>query len=502
MSEITQKDEIDLKDLLRAIIRTRVVLVVALLVVTALFWTTLIGLSASAPPTSTHTLNIYLTFDGATEGTYPNETEYRPYDIIAPVILNRVYDDSPLANYVERDDFVSGFTVVPYAPDQELIRSKYRLDTDGLSQVEIENLQEQLRNELNQSASTAATISFTTTNSNIPGNVLHDALRNIPESWAEHMVSNLGVLNYERTIYSSEVVDTELVEQIDYLIAFEIIREKIRLLRANITAIEKLPGGRIVRDDESGLSTPDLERAIFDMEQYQIKPLVTPIRNLGLAKNKDALNLYFDDQLKELARSRELAEKKKKNLADAYNTYVNNQIETAGTRPATATQGTVMPQFGTEFLDRIMDLTDEGKDLRFRQDLTNQQVTLSDGLSEIETEITRISEILAALNANPQGEDRTLNTFSEAQLSEGLREITNKLIIYFDVSTRIYETVSVESLGVESTMFRFVDAEVFNRTEDGVLNMNNLKLFAIVLFLTLVTVVPVTMARHALKEGA
>ena len=281
MSEITQNDETDLKDLLRAIIRTRVVLVVALLVVTALFWTTMIGLSALAPPTIAHSLNIYLTFEGATEGTYPNKTEYRPYDIIAPVVMNRVYDESALTNYIERDDFISGFTVVPYAPDQALIRSKYKLDTDRLSQVEIENLQKQLRNELNQSASTAATISFTTTNSNIPRNVLQDALRNIPEIWARHMVSNLGVLNYETTIYSSKVVDAELINRMDYLIAFEIFREKIRLLRENINAIEALPNGRLVRDDESGLSTPDLERAVFDMEQYRIKPLETPIRDLG-----------------------------------------------------------------------------------------------------------------------------------------------------------------------------------------------------------------------------
>ena len=73
MSEITQNDEIDLKDLLRAIIRTRVVLVVALLVVTALFWTAQIGLSAVAPSTSTHALNIYLTFEGATKVPIPTK---------------------------------------------------------------------------------------------------------------------------------------------------------------------------------------------------------------------------------------------------------------------------------------------------------------------------------------------------------------------------------------------------------------------------------------------
>lgn len=124
------------------------------------------------------------------------------------------------------------------------------------------------------------------------------------------MVLNLGILSYEATIYSSKVVDTGLVGQMDYLIAFEIIREKIRLLRENITAIEELPSGRIVRDDESGLSAPNIERAVFDMEQYQIKPLVTPIRSLGLAKNGQVLNLYFEDQLRELALSRKLAKKK------------------------------------------------------------------------------------------------------------------------------------------------------------------------------------------------
>ena len=96
-----------------------------------------------------------------------------------------------------------------------------------------------------------------------------------------------------------------------------------------------------------------------------------------------------------------------------------------------------MPQFGTEFLDRIMDLTDEGQDLQFRQNLTNQQVDLSNGLSDIETEITRVSEILAALNASPQAKDVSLKTISEAQLSKGLQEIASKLVIYFDESTRI-----------------------------------------------------------------
>ena len=228
------------------------------------------------------------------------------------------------------------------------------------------------------------------------------------------MVSNVGVLNYETTIYSSAVVDIELVDQMDYLIAFEILLEKIRLLRGNITAIEELPNGRVIRDEESGLSAADLERAIFDMEQYQIKPLVTPIRNLGLAKNNEVVNLYFEDQVRELERSRELAEKKKQNLTDAYNTYVNNQIEADGTRPAVATQGNVIPQFGTEFLDRIVDLTNAGLDLQFRQDLTNKQVELSDQLSDVETEITRVSEIMAALRTSSQDKDSTLVEYYEA----------------------------------------------------------------------------------------
>ena len=501
MSEITQaNDEIDLKDLLRAIIRTKVAVVAALLLVGAAFWTALIGLSVVAPPTSSHSLNIYLTFEGSTEGTYPNGTEYRPYDIIAPVILNRVYDASPLANYLDRDEFISGFTVVPYIPDHDLIRSKYNLDTNGLSQAEIENLQQQLRNELNQSAMTAATTTFTTTNSNVPNNALQDALRNIPEAWAQHMVINVGVLNYETTIYSSAVVDIDLVEQMDYLIAFEILLEKIRLLRDNIRAIEELPNGRVVRDAESGLSAPDLERVIFDMEQYQIKPLVSPIQNLRIAKNKEFVALYFEDQVRELERSRELADKKRQNLADAYNTYVNNQVEADGTRPAVATQGNMIPQFGAEFLDRIVDLTNAELDLQFRQDMTNKQVELSDQLSGVETEITRISEIMAALRSGSRDEDATLVTYHEVQMREGLPTIATKLINYFDVSTRLYEKVSLESLGLQSTMFRFVDAKVRSSTQGTILNMSNVKLFAIVLFLTIVIVVPVAMMRNALKD--
>ncbi|MEM7366155.1 MAG: hypothetical protein AAF525_19235, partial [Pseudomonadota bacterium] len=495
-----KSDDINLTDLLRAILRTRVAVVSALLLVTALFWTVIVTTNRITTTTSTYSLNIYLTFEGATQGHYPNETEYRPYDIIAPVILNGVYDKSPLANYIERDEFISGFTVIPYIPDQNLIRSKYNLETKGLSQAEIENLQQQLKDELNQSATTAATITFTTIKDDIPKNALNDAMRNIPEAWAEHMVANVGVMNYETTVYSSAVVDTGLVDQMDYLIAFEILLEKIRLLRSNIAAIEELPNGRIVRDDETGLSAPDLERAVFDMEQYQIKPLVTPIRNLGLAKNNEVVNLYFEDQVKELERSRQLAEKKKQNLADAYSTYVNNQIETDGTRPAIATQGNVIPQFGTEFLDRIVDLTNAGLDLQFRQDLTNKQVDLSNELSDVESEITRVSEIMAALKTSSNDKDSKLVAYYEAQTRDGLPTIVSKLIGYFDISTRLYKRVSLESLGLQSSMFRFVDSDVQTSTPRAILNTNNIGMYAIVLFLTIVVVVPVVMMRNALMD--
>ena len=49
-------------------------------------------------------------------------------------------------------------------------------------------------------------------------------------------------------------------------------------------------------------------------------------------------------------------------------------------------------------------------------------------------------------------------------------------------------------------MFRFVDAKVRSSTQGTILNMSNVKLFAIVLFLTIVIVVPVAMMRNALKD--
>ena len=46
------------------------------------------------------------------------------------------------------------------------------------------------------------------------------------------------------------------------------------------------------------------------LEGYAITPLINPIRTLGIAKDADNVNLYFQNELRELARSTNVLELK------------------------------------------------------------------------------------------------------------------------------------------------------------------------------------------------
>lgn len=497
-------DEIDLLSLVRSILATRTHLIIALLVLTALFWSAISLLNLVKPPINTASVTFYFTFKGAEKAEYPNESPFQPSDIIAPVILNKVYDQINGLEFIERDIFVSGFTISPYIPDIDLINAKYDLDKKSLSQVELQQLQDQLRQEVNQASSSAATLQFTTTDSSIPKELISHALKTVPNVWADHMVNNVGITEFDVTIFSEKVIDVDLIQSMDFLIAFEMLLDKTRLMRLNLDEVMKLPNGRVVQDSESKLTAPDLQKALSDAEKYRIAPLLTPIRNLGISRDPQIVELYFEDQLLELSRAKKLAENKRDNLENAFAIYVNNQAKkmggSAASQGALGGSGGVIPQFGSEFLDRIVDLTNSGVDIEFRQEMTDKQIKLSNELSEIESEVDRIREVLQALDT-ANGADGAIRELYVKKAETQLPLILTQLSEYFVISNRIYQTVSENALGNTGSMFRFISDKVRFETASPILNQNNMRNYLIAIFLTIVFVVPISMTRNALRNS-
>jgi len=504
MSEEARDDEINLVEFLRQLLATRTHVAIAVLAVTALFWLFVVLVNFASPTVQSSSINVFLTFEGAGNGAYPNGRNFSVNDLISPVVLNGVYDENNVAEYMTRQDFLSGFTATPYAPYTEVIKRKYamQLENDKQTPADIDRLQQDLSNELNQATSQGATVTFSTSR-NVAPELTSQLLRSVPEVWADHMINKLGVLRFDRKIYSAKAIDQELVKSMDYLISFEFLQDKLALLNQNIAEILVMPNGRLVRDEESGLSAPDLSLAASDLDLYRILPIITPIRKLGIAREPAVVKIYFEHKLLEHERARRLASRRGSNLESAYLQYDTQQP----TRDQSGVSGGIMqpgggmiPQIGSEFLDKIVEMTSAGIDTRFRQQLTERQIELANEVSRIEIEIKRVQEILTSLGHSDSGQTE-LRALYTKRADEEIPLVIDRLSNYFDVSNRLHEQLSHTSLGNTGSLFQFSDGEIEEASTGAILSIPNFRLYLILLFVAGVCVVPLSMSWRALRRA-
>ena len=125
-AESNASDEIDLRELLRSVLATRVPVVISLLVVSIVFWVAQIALNFVNPEVYRYESRIDFIFDGVQEGQYPNGSPFALPDLLAPVVLNAVYDANELADYSSRNQFLSSFVVEPYTPERGFILARYQ----------------------------------------------------------------------------------------------------------------------------------------------------------------------------------------------------------------------------------------------------------------------------------------------------------------------------------------------------------------------------------------
>lgn len=495
-------DEIDLKELIRAVLATRIWVLVALVVASVLFWVAMIFQNMQKPIVFSYETRINLTFPGAIDGQYPNETPFSVNDIVAPVVLNAVFDANGIEAYMGRKAFSSSFSVKPYTPERELILAKYdqQLAKKNISVAEINVLQSQMEEELKKSSSESVTITFTSEDAyKIPESTLKKTLRDIPAEWARHMVEEVGVTTFDQKVYTEKVIDLSLFESIDYLIAFEMVLDRLQLLQSNIDAIAMLPNGNVVRDDESGTTLPDLEKAIADVRRYRVAPLINPVRSLGIAKNPELVRLYFENELIEMKRNIEVLRNKKENIEEAYGNYVGIDSSQHSQADGSGSSAFV-PQMDTGFFETLVEMTNAGADITYRQELNSELLAVANSIAETNAEIIRIEEIINSMDGNNSATTALRESYSN-QVNEQMPLIIGEMRTYFATSVRLFEKLSRENLGSAGTMFRFADGDVDEHQSRNILTFTNVRLYMILMFLVAVIIVPVVMIRNSLLSS-
>jgi hypothetical protein len=504
-ASVRESDEIDLLALFTSVAKTWKVVLIALFLVALSYLTFMVSSAfVGAGSDVRYSKVLRLTFDGASTGVYPNGATFGRGDIIAPNVVEVVFESLELERFITPNEFKRALSAQSYAPGYKAIHARYErlMSNKKITPEKVAELSDKLQRELLQAGRGSVEIGLTIAEGQIPAVVISDILYKIPEVWAEQSIRDKGVLDLNMPLSSGKSYDVGLFEQVDYMVISDLLNEKVNLIEKNVELLSAVEGAATIEDPETGLRLEDLSQALKDLQRYVIDELMSPIRSLGLTREA-ALSIYYYEE-----KGRKLQEDKKmlseqadlvKQALDAYYTESDTAPVAGGTGYGGA-MGVMPARMSADAVTSIIEMAGQGRKESYRQELTEKWLDLKSQAAEVDRSYREVANLVAALSGEQQTEmaqDLKAQYLSRAE--EMLPSIVGRLGDYFDVTQRIYQLMSAEAVGMTDKLYAPLTHEVFvDDGSEGEVKRHLLTLMAL-LFLTLMVVVPSAMIRNAMK---
>ncbi|MDH3743586.1 MAG: hypothetical protein OES47_00620 [Acidobacteriota bacterium] len=455
-----------------------------------------------------HTKDIKLVFVGVDKDQYPDGTGYSASNIIAPVVLNEVYEANGLAEFeVPIDTFVNAFAVQAHAPQSEFIVRRYRglLETRNLGVAEISTLEEHFSRELRQAARSGARITLTLEEGTLSDEQALKVLDDVPLAWQRHMIDRRGIFKLDAPFLSAHALDKALLQSADYLVLYDILRSRLDDVLGSAVALREMPNADNLVDTESGLGLADLESVLKDLRDLTLEQAATVATGFRLSRDVDRTARYFEKRIEDLQREQELLSDKSTLVAVALDKYTKPDRSRAaieeGAYPE-ALGGTTIPQFGSDFLDRLVELGTSTVDLQFRQALSRERLDFGLQAADLESEVRRLRELVARLGARPKLPDARVLEEMNQQLEADLESAREVLVRLMGVLSRLRTELERFNYGTDRALFRDLGTEIEKSTSATVITSSNLRWYGVLTLLLVMALVVVVLVRAVLRERA
>jgi len=282
---------------------------------------------------------------------------------------------------------------------------------------------------------------------------LEQQLVEIPRTWPYSVSDDPEAeLLMNAPLYSPKLFDPALLKELDYLISLDVVSQRIRLVQQNINEILKLSHGTTVEDPMSGITAYDLNRLLTELEEFDLNQLRSPVLELGISKAPSLVRFYYKVQIRELERTHAGLVQKAQILQNAHQRYQGNTVQgfdngnTSQMSQSTqqmgigSSRGTVIPQLGDAFLDRLIELSNKGDSTSYLQALNDKTIKIEEEVADTEREIIRAKDILRIFNQVNKGVDENtagLRNIYIAKMKHSLPIILDKLRQYSLVTQRL-----------------------------------------------------------------
>ncbi len=507
-------DEIDLRELIRSVLNTRR-LVLAGVVAVGLGYFLILGLQAMATgTTTTYSKSVRFVFDGVSDGRYPGGTRFRMSDVIAEPVLMQVYEQNGLAELgVGFSEFADAVSIAPHTPRREFIVQRYRnmMNRGDLSMAEMQELEERFAEELERETQKGARITLTTNQRvvaaegpDIDAALARKLVNDIPRVWTSYMREVRGVDRPRLELLSEQAINEQFIERMDYLIVFEYLRDKINDLRDSIDQLRVLPNAGAVRDPESNLRLVDVDTELRDTQEYMLESLMAPAVSLGLSRTPERTRQFFLIRIQDQERAMNLAMNNAELVAETLDSYSRNKGVTSPQRlsPGGQQAGTTIPQFGSDFLDRLVELGTDAADVEFRQQLSQEHLEYAHQAVARESNIQRLRELVDLMGESSpnSGEPVGVMESLEQELNEGISEILNLLRTNMARVERIADGVMRLSYGSDRAFFRDITDGVEVRTTGHLKDRVSPLTFTLLILLTAIATVFAGLLRNMMRQ--
>jgi hypothetical protein len=416
-------------------------------------------------------LTLRLLFNGVERGEYPNGIRFTPADIVAAPVLGEVYRRDQLQRYVKFDDFKNAWTVINNNPALDQLRREYegQLNARNLDPVARDRLENDYIARMNamENGEYALVALPGGQVSSWPNDLMGKVMNDILSVWAEQSRSR-GVFKFDLNVFSANLLSDLDLGRDDYLFVLDRLRREIIRVQQNLDELAAIRGARLVRVGEKRLSLGELQAALEDDLQFKIGVIQGAIYNYGLYRNRMFIDSYIENQLFHLDLEIRIGRDRLKTVEDALAVYSasrpgakgrSEDAASAGTSsaPAGLGGGTMIPQLGESFINRVIEMSSKNSDGVFRQKLYHQAIATGRETSIIESEqqsYNRMEKAIAdSAEDRPQREE--MKIWVERQMSTLITSLKSDLqmiqLLHAEISRQDLEPASVYLIAKPAT---------------------------------------------------
>lgn len=447
-----------------------------------------------------------LLFDGAEKGEYPNGTLFSTSEIVAGPVLTEVFKVNDLQRFGKYEDFKDSVFVLQSNLDLDLLGYEFqaRLADTRLSPVDRARIEEEFRRKREALVDPVYSLNMRRHErlSTMPRDLANKVLLDVLAIWAKQADERKGATKYNVDVLSPGILQREMLDQEDYLVAIDIMRAKTARVLATLGEIDKLPGAKALRVGEDRVSVAEVRAGLEDVVRFKLEPLMGLIRSEGITKNSRALSLYATNQLFQL-RQEQLESAARVQALQASVREFSTQgglsggdTGTVASRPGGSPGGTITPQLDQSFLDRLMNLSIAKDEFEYRREITDRVITESDVVASKAREAAYYEDLARELRASS---GRSVGSAEMvAIIKTRSAQAFDEIVRGIEQTALIYKELSALNLNPSSTVFAVTGP--FTQQTLRSLTLRTVGLYLVLILMLTITLVPIgCLIHHAIK---